>query len=64
MYSDIVNYVQDNIKIPKRAFDDIIRKEINRINKFYEVVIDLNKETIHKNNFGEIHVKDVTLKHK
>lgn len=64
MYSDIVNYVQDNIKIPRRAFDDIIRKEINRINKFYEVVVDLNKETIYKNNFGEIHIKDVTLKHK
>ena len=64
MYSDIVNYVQNNIKIPKRRFDDIIRKEINRINKFYEVVIDLNKEIIHKNNFGEIYVKDVTLKHK
>lgn len=54
MYSDIVNYVQDNIKIPRRAFDDIIRKEINRINKFYEVIVDLNKETIHTNDFGEI----------
>lgn len=50
MYSDIVNYIQNNIKMPRRTFDDIIRNQINRINKFYEVVIDLNKE-IHNDNF-------------